>query len=706
MRERLCARFLHRRSGSFDLSRDRNPPMPPGFEVIVRPFPIRALVCALLCSPLGAQPAVPAEFQTAYSQISSQLSGSTLTKGWDKSDFPVFFGVEGTPASAYTSVLTPGYYDHSVTPFLNAVQGLGGVQVVKVLLHFPLLYPSFYENWPTSGGMTAYNERLAFYQRFVADVHARGMKLIVQSMAQGVGETAAISADPLNLAGYYQTLTFSDYVAGRAAQALSICQLLHPDYLNFESEPDTEGGKSMQAALDPSNQSQFIANNLTLVTTIRNGIVNANPPIPGLHTSLRLAIGMGSWETYLSTFIANYTPMTGIDIIDIHVHPINDMPAGDYLANIGTIAAAAIAQGKSVGMDETWLYHEANSEVGQIGDSDVEARDNWSFWEPVDQPFLTLMMNLANFKRMEYVSFADPDIFFSYLNYANTPGCPTPPSSVCTTDQWDTAANQAVSAAITSSPVPLTPTGQTFRNLLTAQAAAPARATVFSAALSGGTIAPDSLISLFGSGLATAQGQANSPFPGSLAGSTATLLDSTGASTPLGLFYVSPAQINAYVPAGLPSGTATITVRAGNAALSQGTVGIAPVAPGLFTADGVNLAAALVVTASASGAQSLSYASQCPASGCSAIPIDLSDSSDTVVLELFGTGIRGAPSGTVTATVGGRPAQVRYAGAQGQYAGLDQVNVLLPHSLAGQGVAEVILSAAGVQANTVTVTIQ
>jgi uncharacterized protein (TIGR03437 family) len=706
MRSRQAHPVIPAIGGVRHLLAGRNLEPRPVFGRIVRPCSIRALSCALLCSPLAAQPAVPSEFQTAYSQLSTQLSGSTLTKGWDQSKFPVFFGVEGTPASAYTNVLTPGYYEQAVTPFLNAVQSLGGVQIVKVLLHFPLLYPPFYANWPTSGGMAAYNGRLAFYQRLTADVHARGMKLIIQSMAQGFGATASISADPLNLAGYYHTLTFNDYVAGRAAQALSICQLLHPDYLNFESEPDTESGKSTQAALDPSNQSQFVANNLTLVTTIRNAILNANPPIPGLHTSLRLAIGMGSWETYLTTFIANYTQMTGIDVIDIHVHPINDMPGSDYLANIGTIAAAAIAQGKSVGMDETWIYHEANSQVGQLADSDVEARDNWSFWEPMDQTFLTLMMNLANFKRMEYVSFSEPDIFFSYLDYAHTPGCPTPPSSVCTTDQWDSAANQAVSAALSSTPVPLTPTGQTFRSLLAAQAAAPSKAAVFSAALSSGNIAPDSLISIFGSSLATSQGQANSPFPVSLAGSTATALDSAGDSTPLGLLFVSPAQINAYVPAGLPSGTAVIAVHAGNGALSQGTVGIAPVAPGIFTADGVGLAAALVVAASPGGAQSVSYTTQCTASGCNAVPIDLGAASNTVVLELYGTGIRGAAPGSLTASVGGQPVPVLYAGAQGQYAGLDQVNVSLPHSLAGRGVSEVILSAGGVQANTVTVTIQ
>lgn len=60
---------------------------------------------------------------------------------------------------------------------------------------------------------------------------------------------------------------------------------------------------------------------------------------------------------------------------------------------------------------------------------------------------------------------------------------------------------------------------------------------------------------------------------------------------------------------------------------------------------------------------------------------------------------------TTTATVSGQSAQVTYAGPQ-EEAGLDQVNVLLPRSLAGSGDALVVLSVNGSIANAVHVTIQ
>jgi uncharacterized protein (TIGR03437 family) len=60
----------------------------------------------------------------------------------------------------------------------------------------------------------------------------------------------------------------------------------------------------------------------------------------------------------------------------------------------------------------------------------------------------------------------------------------------------------------------------------------------------------------------------------------------------------------------------------------------------------------------------------------------------------------------VTATIGGVPA-VLYAGAQGTYVGLDQVNLgPLSTSLAGRGEVPISLTVDGKAANTVTVAFQ
>src|SRR5215467_9253523 len=89
------------------------------------------------------------------------------------------------------------------------------------------------------------------------------------------------------------------------------------------------------------------------------------------------------------------------------------------------------------------------------------------------------------------------------------------------------------------------------------------------------------------------------------------------------------------------------------------------------------------------------------------VPIDLGPATDQVFLLLFGTGIRNNNGLTgVSATIGGAPCVVQFAGAQGGFAGLDQINLLLPRSLAGRGEADLILTVEGKQANTVRVNVK
>ncbi|HKQ76628.1 MAG TPA: SBBP repeat-containing protein [Blastocatellia bacterium] len=70
---------------------------------------------------------------------------------------------------------------------------------------------------------------------------------------------------------------------------------------------------------------------------------------------------------------------------------------------------------------------------------------------------------------------------------------------------------------------------------------------------------------------------------------------------------------------------------------------------------------------------------------------------DGAGLEYCGSGLS-----AVRARIGGVDATVSFAGAQGDFVGLDQVNVGLPRSLAGRGAVDIVLMADGVTANTVT----
>jgi len=231
------------------------------------------------------------------------------------------------------------------------------------------------------------------------------------------------------------------------------------------------------------------------------------------------------------------------------------------------------------------------------------------------------------------------------------------------------------------------------------------------ASFSGTTLAPESLASAFGDKLATSTATAEpGALPTSLAGTTVTVEDSSGVRRDAQLSYASPQQVNFVVPAGLASGPAKFTVTSGDGTVSRAQVRIAPAAPGLFSANanGQGVAAALLVTAPADGAQLTSPIFRYDAARRQnvAVPLDLRAENAQYVLTLFGTGIRGrAALADVLVKIGGAECDVLYAGAQGEYPGLDQVNVRLPRSLLGRDELSINLSVGGASANVVTVSI-
>ena len=87
-----------------------------------------------------------------------------------------------------------------------------------------------------------------------------------------------------------------------------------------------------------------------------------------------------------------------------------------------------------------------------------------------------------------------------------------------------------------------------------------------------------------------------------------------------------------------------------------------------------------------------------------ATAIKLASATDQIFLQLYGTGIRHASK--VTGTISGTPVAVLYAGQQGTYPGLDQVNLQLPKTLQASGALNVVITAGTQAANGVMVLIQ
>ena len=231
---------------------------------------------------------------------------------------------------------------------------------------------------------------------------------------------------------------------------------------------------------------------------------------------------------------------------------------------------------------------------------------------------------------------------------------------------------------------------------------------VISAANSGATsIAPGSLATAGGKNLATGTASGATPLPTTLSGTTVSIVDAAGKSFAAAIVYVSPTQVNFQVPAAVSPGTAQLTITSGDGTPSATPVSIASPAPGVFTLNGSGLAAANALLVSADGKQTQVPLYTANATGAvSAAPISLGTATDRAYLILYGTGISGGATGSVKVSIGGLDVPVLYAGPQGSFAGLDQINVQIPSSLAGKGTVLIQVTAGGIAANPVQVVIK
>jgi uncharacterized protein (TIGR03437 family) len=522
---------------------------------------------------------------------------------------------------------------------------------------------------------------VAFYANLATQIHQLGLKMIVEAALVYPGLSG------MNVAAYYASLTDAQFIAERANNALTIAQQVGPDYINLNSEPDTDlinsGGKTNEYG----SASGYVAMNRANISTLRSA---------GVKTPL--GVGIGSWlhgnSGGAGAWVAALVSIPGLSFFDIHVYPVID----NFLQYLITYTSQAQAAGLPVGIAQTWVNKESAAEWAAQSPSqtDVYARNAYSFWTPIDQAYLTSLVDFANWKGLLYISPFWTQCFYAYLDYEQV--------SSLTPAQVQTMQYAAAATALGAHQTSIT--ALTYSNLI--QGTPPAT-TVSAASFATGDLAPDSMVTIFGSNLSTGTASAQSlPLPITLENTTATIEDSSGNQQPISFIFVSAGQVNAAIPPGLAAGGAVITISSKGTVVAESDVTLATVAPAIFTANqnGKGVPIAVVTTAQPDGSQSTVDTFQGNAVGSyTPAPINLGGPGDSSALVLYGTGIRGRSSlANVTVTFGTVTLPVQYAGPcdPAQFVAFDQVNVALPQSLAGAGQVTVTLTVDGVAAPAAT----
>jgi uncharacterized protein (TIGR03437 family) len=209
-------------------------------------------------------------------------------------------------------------------------------------------------------------------------------------------------------------------------------------------------------------------------------------------------------------------------------------------------------------------------------------------------------------------------------------------------------------------------------------------------------LAPGSIASIYGSGFSQSVGTATSfPVQTNLAGVSVNI---NGVPAPI--FYAGPTQINVQVPFEVPTGSANLNVSVAGAPAGSQTFTVKSTAPGLFLlaqgrAAAVNQDGSINSQSQPAPAGSV-IAAFVTGLGAAAPPVPTGSSTPLSPYSYV--------TAPVTATLGGQPATVLFAGLAPGFAGLYQVNVVVPQLAAGNYPLQI--SAGGVNSNTATVSVK
>ena len=231
-------------------------------------------------------------------------------------------------------------------------------------------------------------------------------------------------------------------------------------------------------------------------------------------------------------------------------------------------------------------------------------------------------------------------------------------------------------------------------------------------------IAPGSLVSIFYTWLSdTTEAAQSLDLPTRLANTSIGIGMPDGTFVYAPLLFVSPNQINFQLPESIPIGQTKIHALAGTIYgtnfFASGEFEVSKIAPNIFSAASTGRGVAAANIQRVRQGQPDVYENTAevkidPQGQASFIarPISLGSDSEFTFLVLYATGLRKRDQNLpVTASIGGVEVPVQYAGPQGFFVGVEQINILLPKSLRGKGLVDVKVTIEGKTTNTVQINI-
>jgi hypothetical protein len=398
-----------------------------------------ALVCAGRSAgqtaPLQAPaiPIVPEQFRPLFESLDQTLTQARQTYPIDRSrPLPLTAPSLLLASSIYGPAPADSQRWKDLLATLDTYQSMG-MQAVLVQIMAPDL---------------AYGETqsyIDFYQRLAAEIHSRNLKLYIEHFVNVPFKTN----QPRDGGA---TLTFRDDPQGRQEflkilqqELVQIDREIKPDYLSLLTEPQSTINDQLHFTFEPDELTAWVGQTAKL---LRSG--GASPAT---------LLGAGATTIEPDDFIMKFAQQPDLDYINFHLYVVK-YKGEDQIAKVAAMIhrIREVRPAMKFTIGETWLC-----KVGKEGPAGTiqEAffRDNFSFWAPLDEQFMAVLMGMAQKEEIAVIAPYFSQHFFAYYTFGSPEAGALPPWPKCVGVSW----NKAIEAIHRHE---LTPTGQAVADLL------------------------------------------------------------------------------------------------------------------------------------------------------------------------------------------------------------------------------------------------
>jgi len=259
-----------------------------------------------------------------------------------------------------------------------------------------------------------------FYQRLARKIHLRNMKLYVEHFVN-IPFKPNIPSGPHAHKGQHALKDLQDDPQGRQdflkileQEDALIYREIKPDYLTLVNEPEA----AIIQALHLSFSADELANWVGEVTT----------HLKSTGASPNTLLGAGAVTFESEDFVLKFAQQTNLDYVDIHMYSLK-LKGEDQVAKLATLVRKIreARPNMRITIGETWLLKLGAGGPKVTTYQEIFLRNNFSFWSPLDEQFLTLLMGIAQKENISVVAPFFSQYFFAYYTFGDAESGNLPP---------------------------------------------------------------------------------------------------------------------------------------------------------------------------------------------------------------------------------------------------------------------------------------